>query len=53
MAEEGARRALGRGLAALIGDVGNDAAAGEGAQPKARADRIPAAESAQSPQIVC
>jgi ParB family chromosome partitioning protein len=36
MAEEGARRALGRGLAALIGDVGNDAAAIERARSQRR-----------------
>lgn len=36
MAEEGARRALGRGLAALIGDVGNDAAAMERARSQRR-----------------
>lgn len=36
MAEEGARRALGRGLAALIGDVGNDAAALERARSQRR-----------------
>jgi len=36
MGEEGARRALGRGLAALIGDVGNDAAAMERARSQRR-----------------
>ncbi len=36
MVEEGARRALGRGLAALIGDVGNDAAALERARSQRR-----------------
>ena len=36
MAEEGARRALGRGLAALIGDVGTEAAALERARSQRR-----------------
>ena len=53
MAEEVARR-LGRGLAALIGDVGEDAAAGRsGARgPAQGADRVPAAQSAQSAHLL-
>ena len=49
MADE-ARSRLGRGLAALIGDVGDEAAVGRArrAQPAPRADRIPAPQSAQS-----
>ena len=48
MAEEAAKSRLGRGLAALIGDVGDETAALERTRSAAsRADRIPASQSAQ------
>ena len=48
MAEEGTRSRLGRGLAALIGDVGDETSARPPARAAAAADRFAAAECTQS-----
>ena len=53
MADDAARSRLGRGLAALIGDVGAESQAPSAlAQPAQGADRIRARQSAQSAQAV-
>ena len=54
MADDAARSRLGRGLAALIGDVGAEVAVdrARAAQPAQGADRVRARQSAQSAQAV-